>query len=101
MVATEEVTTEIEAAIESAEVQPSAVIDGVRVVVGEESIGQLMGLLRRQGFDFDGQRGPSGEFIANIPTADGFVSDEEEDEPTEVDVAEPDNEDRGLGELFA
>jgi hypothetical protein len=51
----------------SIETETSDLAGGVRAVVADEDIGKVMGALRRNGFEFESKRDPSGDnLVINI-----------------------------------
>jgi len=76
---TSEVVKTLNDAATTIETETSELAGGVRAVVAEEDIGKVMGALRRNGFEFESKRDPSGEnLVVNIEA----------------------EEERGLGDLF-
>lgn len=64
---TSEVVEALNNAAESVEAETSELAGGVRAVVADEDIGRVMGSLRRNGFQFESKRDPSGEnLVINI-----------------------------------
>lgn len=64
---TSEVVETLNAAAETIETETSELAGGVRAVVADEDIGRVMGALRRNGFEFQSKRDPSGEnLVINI-----------------------------------
>lgn len=64
---TDEVLTTLNDALESAETEASELAGGVRAVIPDEDIGRAMGVLRRNGIDFESKRDPSGDnLVVNI-----------------------------------
>jgi hypothetical protein len=82
---TDDVIDSLTESLDAAEVVESDLAGGVRLVVPESEIGAAMGLMRRNGYEFDATRGPSSEtLIVNIAA--------------EVPTVDPDQ--KGLGSLF-
>lgn len=76
---TSEVVETLNEAATTIETETSELAGGVRAVVADEDIGKVMGALRRNGFEFQSKRDPSGEnLVINIEA----------------------EERKGLGELF-
>ena len=78
---TSEVIETITNAVNSVEAEASDLAGGVRVVVPDQDVGRVFGLLRREGYDYDSKRDPSGENVT-------FLIDAEQ-------------EPEGLGQLFS
>lgn len=76
---TSEVIKALNDAANTVEAETSELAGGVRAVVADEDIGKVMGALRRNGFEFESKRDPSGQnLVVNIEA----------------------EEERGLGDLF-
>lgn len=76
---TSEVIDTLTSGLNSVEAETSDLAGGVRAVVADQEAGKAFGLLRRNGFEFDSKRGPSGDnLVFNIEA----------------------EEQQGLGELF-
>jgi hypothetical protein len=76
---TSEVIKALNDAATTVEAETSDLAGGVRAVVADEDIGKVMGALRRNGFEFESKRDPSGDnLVLNIEA----------------------EEERGLGDLF-
>lgn len=76
---TSEVIKALNDAANTVEAETSELAGGVRAVVADEDIGKVMGALRRNGFEFESKRDPSGDnLVVNIEA----------------------EEERGLGSLF-
>jgi len=68
---TSEVIETIEAQIADAEVSESDLAGGVLAVIPDSEVGRFYGLARREGFDADTKRDPSGDnLVANIDAED-------------------------------
>ena len=53
------------------DVTESSLAGGVRVVVPDDAVGKVFGALRRNGFEYESKRGPSGDaVIFNIEATD-------------------------------
>jgi hypothetical protein len=64
---TSEVVEILNEAATTIETETSDLAGGVRAVVADEDIGKVMGALRRNGFEFESKRDPSGDnLVINI-----------------------------------
>lgn len=64
---TSEVVETLNNAADTIETETSELAGGVRAVVADEDIGRVMGALRRNGFEFESKRDPSGDnLVFNI-----------------------------------
>lgn len=68
---TSEVVEALNEAAENIETETSELAGGVRAVVSDEDIGRVMGALRRNGFEFESKRDPSGDnLVVNIEASE-------------------------------
>jgi len=69
---TSEVIEVLDEAAANIETEVSELAGGVRAVVADDEIGKVMGALRRNGFDFESRRDPSGQnLVVNIEAEEG------------------------------
>lgn len=73
-----EVVETLNEAASTIETETSELAGGVRAVVADEDIGKVMGALRRNEFEFESKRDPSGEnLVINVQAEDNRSALEE------------------------